>query len=237
MKSSEESGKFPKYVLDEVYSSLGDVSHVRSIGQIPRRPQDMCNARRSIPSQKVGSIENTVVKLDRIWMLLERARWEEENSLQEKFIRECCIHPDFLVVQANDLQLQELEHICTNPSEFCQCIQRYDLINSDCVQEFKFSSKKTGKPLVFIGPVLLHQNSERKTFSKFSHCLITEQPSLPDIQAHGSDGQKALTDLFKRNFQFTFGLRCFRSSYQKGNSMVSQKVILCLKYLVNKKEN
>ena len=119
MKSSEESGKFPKYVLDEVYSSLGDVSHVRSIGQIPRRPQDMCNARRSIPSQKVGSIENTVVKLDRIWMLLERARWEEENSLQEKFIRECCIHPDFLVVQANDLQLQELEHICTNPSEFC----------------------------------------------------------------------------------------------------------------------
>ena len=74
MKSSEESGKFPKYDLDEVYCSLGDVSHVRSIGQVPRRPQDMCNARRSVPSQKVRSIENTVVKLDRIWMLLERAR-------------------------------------------------------------------------------------------------------------------------------------------------------------------
>ena len=29
------------------------------------------------------------------------------------------------------------------------------------------------------------------------------------IQAYGSDGEKALTDGFKRNFQFAFGLSCF----------------------------
>ena len=40
MKLSE-SGKHPKYALDEVYHSLGDVSHVKSIGQIPHGPQDM----------------------------------------------------------------------------------------------------------------------------------------------------------------------------------------------------
>ena len=41
MKLSGESGKRPKYVLDEVYRSLCDISHVRSVGQIPRGPQDM----------------------------------------------------------------------------------------------------------------------------------------------------------------------------------------------------
>ena len=90
-----------------------------------------------------------------------------------------------------------------------QCTQRYDFVDSDCAQEFKVTQKKkTGKPPVFTGPVLLHQNSERKMFPKFAHCLITEQP-LAGIQSYGSDGEKALTDGFKRNFQFAFGLRCF----------------------------
>ena len=119
MKLSGESGKRPKYVLDEVYCSLCDVSHVRSVGQIPRGPQDMYHARRSVPSEKVGSNKNTVVKLDNLWMLLERARQKEENSLQEKLIRECRVHPNLLVILTNDRQLQELEHFCTNPSEFC----------------------------------------------------------------------------------------------------------------------
>ena len=92
---------------------------MRSVGQIPRGPQDRYNARRSLPSEKVGSTENTVVKPNSLWILFERARGEKENSLQEKLIRECRIHPDFLVVPANDRQLQELEHFCTNPSDFC----------------------------------------------------------------------------------------------------------------------
>ena len=78
----------------------------------------MHNARRSVPSEK-GGTENTVVKLDSLWMLLERVCREDEKSLQEKFIRRCGIHPNFLVVLANDRQLQELEHFSTNPSEFC----------------------------------------------------------------------------------------------------------------------
>ena len=41
----------------------------------------MQNARWSFPSEKVGSTENTVLKLDSLWMLPERALREEENSL------------------------------------------------------------------------------------------------------------------------------------------------------------
>ena len=199
--------------MDEVYRSLGDVSHVRSVVQIPRGPQDMHDARRSVQSEKVGSTEKPVVKLDSLWMLLERARREEEYSLQERFIRDCRIHSDFLVVLANDQQLQELEHFCTNPSEFCvfsvdpTFIVFKDMISLTVTvyKNLKLAQKKTGKPPVFIGLVLLHQNSEWKTFSKFAHGLITEQPSLVGIRAYGSDGEKALTDGFKRNFQSAFG--------------------------------
>ena len=181
MKLSVESGQRPKCVLDEVYRSSGDVSHVRSVVQIPRGPQDMYNGRRSSPSEKVGSTENPVVKLDSLWMLLERAHREQENSPQETFIRECCIHPDFIIVLANDQQLEELQHFCTYPSEFCvfsvdpsfNVFKDMILLTVTVNKNLTLAQKKTGKPTVFIGPMLLHQNSEYKTFSKFVHCLKT----------------------------------------------------------------
>ena len=208
--------------------------------------------RRSVRSEKIDITENPVVKLDSLWMLLERARQEEENSVQERFIHECRIHPDFLVVLTNDRQLQELEQFCKNPSEFCifsidptfNVFKDMILLTVTVYKNLKLAQRKTGKPPVFIGPVLLHQNHEWKTFSKCALCLITEQPSLAGIQTYGSDREKALTDGFKRNSQFAFGLHRFinfkkhiERSYQKVNSMVRQKVILCLKYLVDKKEN
>ena len=176
----------------------------------------MHNARRSVPSEKVGT-ENTVVKLDSLWMLLERVCREDGNSLQEKFIRKCRLHPDFLVVLANDRQLQELEHFSTNPSEFCvfsvgPAFNVFKDIISLIVTVYKIlklPQKRTGKPPVFIGPVLLQQNSEWKMPFEFAHCLIVEHPSLTCIQAYGLDGEKALTDGFKRNLQFACGLRCF----------------------------
>lgn len=82
-------------------------------------PRYVHNGRWSVPSEKAGSTKSPVVKLDSYWMLLEWAHWEEENLLHGKFICECCIHTDFLVVLANDWQLQEFEHFCKNPTNFC----------------------------------------------------------------------------------------------------------------------
>ena len=98
-------------------------------------------------------------------MLLERARRKEENSLQEKLIRECRVHPNFLVVLTKDRQLQELEHFCTNPSEFCVfSVDATFNVFKDMIslivtvyKNLKLAQKKTGKAPVFIEPVLLHQ--------------------------------------------------------------------------------
>ena len=185
-------------------------------------------------------------------MLLERARRKEENSLQEKLIRECRVHPNFLVVLTKDRQLQELEHFCTNSSEFCvfsvdpafNVFKDMISLTVTVYKNLKLAQKKTRKPLGFNRPVLLHQNSEWKTFSKFVHYLITKQPFLAGTQPYGSDWEKAPTGGFKRNFQFAFGLHCSIHFKKKIEKELSErkfnglsKVILCLKYLVNTKEN
>ena len=44
LKQSTESLKNPKEVLDEIYSSSGDVYHARSLSQLPRGPRDIYSA-------------------------------------------------------------------------------------------------------------------------------------------------------------------------------------------------
>ena len=81
--------KSPKEVLDEVYISSGDVAMARSVGELPRGPTDIYNARRcgkqtatnAVPSLyknggKVGdspSSSTSVVRVGNVWTLLERA--------------------------------------------------------------------------------------------------------------------------------------------------------------------
>ena len=67
--------------------------------------------------RKQANVDQTEVNT--IWGLLEKAKREEQDGEGSVFIRECRIHPDFLVVLASDCQLQDLKHFCTNPSEFC----------------------------------------------------------------------------------------------------------------------
>ena len=157
---------------------LGDVSHKRSVGQTPRGPQDMYNVRPSVPSEKVGSTKDSVVKLEPFGC----------------YLLFCINHSEFCVL-SDDPTLNVLKDMI--------------LLTVTVHKNLKLAQKKkTWKPPVFTGPMLLHQNSDWKMFPKFAHCLITEQP-LAGIQSYGSDGEKALTDGFERNFQFAFGMRCF----------------------------
>ena len=124
-----QKGKTVKESLDEVYRSSGDVTMARSLGELPRGPSDIYNARhsamqssecpslpRDTESQKYQS--NKDVHVNSIWTLLERAKRKEELSKDAVFICECAIHPDFFVVIANDQQLGELVQFCTNPKEY-----------------------------------------------------------------------------------------------------------------------
>ena len=109
------SKKSAKEILD-----VGDVTKARSIGELPRGPTDVYNARHAAKKKKQrNKPTNEQTEINTIWELLENAKREEKNGKDSVFIRECRIHPDFLVILASDRQLQDLKHFCTNRHEFC----------------------------------------------------------------------------------------------------------------------
>ena len=69
ISSSKET---PKQVLDKVYSSVGDVTKACSIGQLPRGPTDLYNARFS--SKQKSLKDNKVEGINGIWALLEKKK-------------------------------------------------------------------------------------------------------------------------------------------------------------------
>ena len=78
LKQSTESLKNPKEVLDEIYSSSGDVYHARSLNQLPRGPRDIYNARAAAKKVFKSSTWNVSVKeQDEVWVILEKAKKEK----------------------------------------------------------------------------------------------------------------------------------------------------------------
>jgi hypothetical protein len=170
----------------------------------------------SVP-QRQGEENSKGVQLNDVWTILERAKREEEASKNSAFIRECSIHPDLLVVLANDQQLEELVLFCTSPLEFCvlgidptfNIFDRNISLTVTTYRNLKLVNPKTGKPPVFVGPLMMHQRKDWKTYSKFAYALTAAKPELGGVLACGTDGEKALIDGFKRHFHYAIFLRCF----------------------------
>jgi len=218
MKLSVKSKKNPNKVLDQLYTQAGDVCNAESLGSIPCGPQDLYNARRSAKEAPCGGgTSSSSVKIDALWMLLGKAKSDEAAFKDNKFIRECRMHPDFLTVLADERQLKELELFCTNASEFCVfgADPTFNLFEDNIsltvttYRNLKLINKETGLCPVFLGPMLMHQNKEWKSYSHFAHTLVTEHPVLNGILACGTDGEKALIEGFSRHFRYAIMLQCF----------------------------
>ena len=207
LKDSKTSAKKPKQYLDEVYRSFGDICFGRSLSKLPREPRDIYNARatskKSTASSNVSQSSST--KLDEVWVLLEKAKVEEDESAELKFIRDFRVHPNFSTVLALERQLEEIVTFCTNPKEFSIfCIDpTFNLFTENIslsvttYRNLKLEQKETGQPPVFRGRLLLHQKKDWKTYSRFANCLITEMPEIAALIACGTDGEKAIIDGFK----------------------------------------
>ena len=110
--------KNPKAVLDEIFSSSGDVYHARSLSQLPRSPRDIYNARAAAKKVFKSSTWNGSVKEQNEVAILEKAKKEEVEFSELKFIRDFRMHPSFSVVLSLERQLDDLVNFCTNPKEF-----------------------------------------------------------------------------------------------------------------------
>ena len=88
LKDSQTSVTKPKQYLDEVYRSSGDICFARSLSGLSRGPRDKYNARAASKNSATSSnvSQNSSTKLDEVWVLLEKAKVEEDESEELKFI-------------------------------------------------------------------------------------------------------------------------------------------------------
>ena len=107
-------------------------------------------------------------------MLLQKGKRDESIAKSCIFIRECRVHPDFLVILASDRQLEELVQFFTDPQEFSIfCTDPTFNIFEDNISltvttyiNLKLENRTTNQPPVFIGPLLMHQHKDWKTYSR-----------------------------------------------------------------------
>ena len=191
--SVRQKDKSTKEILDDVYRESGDVTKARSASELPRGPKDLYDARhltklakefdgRSATSSAQSSTSAaSSVTIDNVWTLLERAKREEEQSKDAIFIRECAVHPDLFLVLANDRQLEGLSQFCTDPVEFSilgvdptfNIFDRNISLTVTTFRNLKLVNPNTNKSPVFIGPLLMHQHKDWKTF--FEICTHTNR--------------------------------------------------------------
>ena len=119
-KDSKTSAKKPKQYLDEVYRSSGDICFARSLSELPRGPRDIYNARVTSENSTTSSnvSQNSSTRLNKVWVLLEKAKVKDDESTELKFIRDFRVHPNFSTVPALERQLEEIVMFCTNPKKF-----------------------------------------------------------------------------------------------------------------------
>ena len=152
---------------------------------------------------------------------------EEDNS----FIRDVSIAKDGIsVVLASDVQLAELETFCTDEAMFTvmQLDPTFNLGPYECTpisyRNLLLERKSTGKPPIFVGPVLLHYKKDEHTFKDFLNKLKSLRPRWQDIISVGTDGEKALINALQGCLPKASerSLRCFRHFCQNVEDMLSR---------------
>ena len=205
-------------VLDEMYSSSGDVYHARSLSQLPKGPRGIYNVRAAAKKVFKSSAWNGSVKeQDEVWVILEKTKKEEVEFSELKFIRDFRVHPSFSVVISLERQLDDVVNFCTNPKEFSLFSNdpTFNIFNDNSsltitsYKNLKLEDPPTGQTTVFLGPLLMHQKKDCKTYSRFKNCLVTEKAEISALLACGTDEEKAVAKGFKRNVPYAIFLQCF----------------------------
>ena len=148
---------------------------------------------------------------DELYEVMFAAKQEEKQS---KFIRTIKVIPDPALILATDNQISELNRFCTNFNEFCVMTvdPTFSLGDFDVTpityRNLLCQSRRTGKPPVCIGPVLIHYRKTYETYLFFSSSLIGMSRGLADTQAFGTDGEIALSDAFSHEFSIARYLTC-----------------------------
>ena len=153
---------------------------------------------------------------------------EEDSS----YIRDVSIGKEGLsIVLASGVQLAEMEKLCTEEMMFAvmQIDPTFNLGPYECTpisyQNLLLERKSTGKPPVFVGPVLIHYKKDEHTCMDFLNKLKSLRAGLQEIISFGTDGEITLVNALQSCFPkgTEKSLRCFRHFRQNVEACLTRQ--------------
>ena len=150
---------------------------------------------------------------DSLYAIIEQYKREEMQC--DPFI--WCVQgaPDVMCVLAIDRQLHDSVRFCCNPREFCilGTDPTFNLgdfsLTVTTYWYLQLVNRKTIKPPVMIGPMLVHQRKTTQSYHFLSSNIVGFCQKLATLQAFGTDGEIALADAFQLQFKSAVHLVCF----------------------------
>ncbi|XP_065887977.1 uncharacterized protein [Dysidea avara] len=128
-----------------------------------------------------------------------------------KFVRAVNAAPEPAVVVATDTQLTDIVRFCTSPIDFCVLTVDPTFSLGDfevtliTYRNLLLQTKQFRQPPVIVGPACVHF---KKTFASYLFFASTLCQELEGIRVLGTDGEKALLDVFKHEFGLAQHLTC-----------------------------
>lgn len=133
----------------------------------------------------------------------------------EIFVQDVKAAPQPMCVLSFNRQLDDMERFLTNNNQFgiLTVDTTYNLgdfyVTALTYPHLMLQDVTTKRSPLLLGPVLVHQSTSFSAFNYFASTLVGCRPSLRQVLAFGSDGDKALVEAFTHNFPFAIQLRCF----------------------------
>lgn len=191
----------PKAVVSSVESAVGGIEEAIYLGELPRNELQVSNFKRHVREHSLGSAGND------IYTIMLQAHLEDK-----KFIRDVKAFPD---PAATEQQLFDLERFCCNASAFSVITvdPTFSLGDFDVTpttyRHLLLRVKRTGKPPVMLGPIMIHYRKNFSAYVFLASSLIGLNKNLAGIQAFGTDGEIALSNALAHEFKGATQLLCF----------------------------
>ena len=189
----------PREAVRQTKANGGGVTKFESSAQMSRVERQAKYVRKTLTSsQQQFDGKNG----DKVLSVL--CRMKEEKS---RLIRDVSMGRDSLsIALASDVQLAEMEKFCTEEVMFTvmQIDPTFNLGLYECTpisyQNLLLKRKSTGKPPVFVGPVLIHYKKDERSYRDFLNKLKSLRPGLQEIASFGTDGEMALVNALQSCF-------------------------------------
>ena len=178
--------------FNKLLQEAGGVDSCQSLGDAPRNPKQIDNAR--------YRLSNPHAHRDSFFEVMKECM--QGQSRADPFIRSVQAAPEATCVLASEYHLNDLERFCTNPSQFAilGIDPTFNLgefaLTVNTYRHLMLKSRRTGQAAIMIGPMFAHQKKELNSYHAFASSLIGLKPTLHGIQCIGTDGGIALSDGF-----------------------------------------